>query len=114
MDSAKEGQLLQMRFQWWRDTMKRIHHGNPPDHPLAIALSTVLNGRPLTKRWFTRVIDTREKDAMAVGPPRSLEALEEVTVVHVVSRHCILGKSMISVAILLTAYHSSIHSAASG
>jgi NADH dehydrogenase [ubiquinone] 1 alpha subcomplex assembly factor 6 len=75
---TKEPQLALMRLRWWRDVVDAIHDSssdddtntgnknNIPDHPVAIALHSLLGngkGSARTRRWLKQVADARVKDA---------------------------------------------------
>ncbi|MBN3274558.1 NDUF6 factor, partial [Polyodon spathula] len=51
-----------MRMQFWKKTLEDIYNDDPPPQPVAIELWKAVNKHKLTKRWFSRIIDEREKD----------------------------------------------------
>lgn len=73
-----------LRLQFWRDNISAAFAGRPPKQPVAVLLSHVLDGLsgsapsgkpPLSKAWFLRVIDAREK-YLNNAPYPDLAALE--------------------------------------
>ncbi|XP_078396920.1 NADH dehydrogenase (ubiquinone) complex I, assembly factor 6 isoform X2 [Cetorhinus maximus] len=51
-----------MRMQFWRQLIEDIYSDNPPHQPIAIELWKAVRKHKLTKRWFLRIIDEREKN----------------------------------------------------
>lgn len=72
-----------MRMQFWRDAVTRALSGNPPKEPVAVLLAHALESLHtqgigsggLSKSWFLRVINEREK-ALGNPPYPTLAALE--------------------------------------
>lgn len=69
-DTVSTPHVGQLRMQFWRETINSAFEGRPAQQPVAILLSHVLSrlrdgnpGKktPLTKKWFMRIIDAREK-----------------------------------------------------
>eukprot|EP00898_Chlorokybus_atmophyticus_P007145 jgi/Chlat1/7431/Chrsp6S07451 len=71
-----EPTLSKLRFEWWREAVEDAFKGRPPEHPVARALATVTASTRLTKRWFSRVIDARERDANSTEQPPTVKDLE--------------------------------------
>ena len=83
-DTVSTSQVGALRLQFWRDNINAAFAGRPPKQPVAILLSHVLDGLsgaalsskpPLSKAWFLRVIDAREK-YLDNAPYPDLAALE--------------------------------------
>lgn len=79
-EHAKEGGLLSMRYQWWRDGLNGCFVGKPHKHPVLTALTQVLQRQQLTRLRLQKLVDGREEDAVAIGSPmRTLQELEAYT-----------------------------------
>ena len=90
---SKEGPLVQLRFQWWRDAVDALFRGQgAPKHPVVLALQATLeqqlqqqqqpegggSGRPQIKKYhLKRILDTREADLLDAQPPLSIDGLEK-------------------------------------
>ncbi len=74
-ETVSEALIGRMRLQWWRDRLGEIAAGDPPQHPIAKAISLVLRGAPLEPSDLSGLIDAREFD-MADEPPKTLIDLE--------------------------------------
>lgn len=59
-----------MRFQFWRDALAQIWAGNPPQHPVAIALAQAHKYRPIQKYYLNRLIETRVSPSPRLARPR--------------------------------------------
>ena len=76
-ETVTEPMLGQIRLQWWREVIAAGFAGAPPRHHLvAVPLTTAIRGCGLTRAYFDRLIDTRERD-LADEPPADLAALED-------------------------------------
>ncbi|KAF3910819.1 hypothetical protein ABW20_dc0103953 [Dactylellina cionopaga] len=66
-----------MRMQFWRDAIEKTYTGNPPQEPVALLLSKVINqdGIQLTKSFWLKVIAAREQ-YLGNQSYTSLDALE--------------------------------------
>lgn len=51
-----------MRMQFWRQLIEDVYNDNPPHQPIALELWKAIRKHKLTKRWFLRIIDEREKN----------------------------------------------------
>ncbi|XP_069777937.1 NADH dehydrogenase (ubiquinone) complex I, assembly factor 6 isoform X2 [Narcine bancroftii] len=51
-----------MRIQFWRQLVDDVYADNPPHQPIAIELWKAVRKHKLTKRWFLRILDEREKN----------------------------------------------------
>ncbi|RXM28464.1 NADH dehydrogenase (ubiquinone) complex I, assembly factor 6 [Acipenser ruthenus] len=61
-DSVSQKTIGLMRMQFWKKTLEDIYNDDPPPQPVAIELWKAVNKHKLTKRWFSRIIEEREKD----------------------------------------------------
>nr|XP_002710745.2 NADH dehydrogenase (ubiquinone) complex I, assembly factor 6 isoform X1 [Oryctolagus cuniculus] len=61
-DSVSEKAIGLMRMQFWKKTVEDIYLDNPPHQPVAIELWKAVKRHNLTKRWFMKIIDEREKN----------------------------------------------------
>jgi NADH dehydrogenase [ubiquinone] 1 alpha subcomplex assembly factor 6 len=65
IDSAR-GKVLpaQVRLQWWRDNMQKIYDGGDVQSgsPVLASLADAVRTHGLSRRWFDRVIEARERD----------------------------------------------------
>ena len=76
-ETVTEPMLGQIRLQWWRDVIAAVFAGEPPRHHLvAVPLTAAIHGCGLTRAYFDRLIDTRERD-LVDEPPADLAALED-------------------------------------
>eukprot|EP00240_Pyramimonas_obovata_P007839 CAMPEP_0118943344 /NCGR_PEP_ID=MMETSP1169-20130426/38122_1 /TAXON_ID=36882 /ORGANISM="Pyramimonas obovata, Strain CCMP722" /LENGTH=178 /DNA_ID=CAMNT_0006888581 /DNA_START=70 /DNA_END=603 /DNA_ORIENTATION=+ len=76
VESTNEASIAKMRLLFWRDAVKGIYQGKPPQQPVAQALSKVVEVARPTKRWFDRIVDTRSEDLDRTAPPPNLAAVE--------------------------------------
>ena len=94
---SKEGPLVSIRFQWWRDAVDAIFKGQgAPKHPVVMALQSVIHEGPnqrtgtpepslpiltsapqIKKYNLKRILDTRETDLLDAQPPLSIEGYSE-------------------------------------
>jgi phytoene synthase len=76
-ESVTQPMLGQIRLQWWRENIAAAFEGGPVrHHPVAEALTTVIQDLRLSRDHFDRLIDGRETD-LADEPPATLAALED-------------------------------------
>lgn len=69
--------LGQIRLQWWREVIDAAYAGTPPRrHQVAMPLAAAIGQHRLSRTYFERIIDTRERD-LADAPPADVGALEE-------------------------------------
>jgi len=61
-DVAKNQTIAMMRFQFWRDAVDKIYANKPPHNPVSIALADAIKTHKISKMWFKRIIDEREKN----------------------------------------------------
>lgn len=69
-----------IRFQWWRDIIDNIYSGKNlarvEQQPVAKALIQHIKENNLTKRWFDRTLEAREKN-LTIEQPDTLDDLED-------------------------------------
>ncbi|KAM4906566.1 NADH dehydrogenase (ubiquinone) complex I, assembly factor 6 isoform 4-T7 [Sylvia borin] len=80
-DSVTQKTTGLMRMQFWRDAVEDIYGDNPPHQPIATELWRAVKRHNLTKMWFMKVIDEREKnlDDRAYRNIQELETYAENT-----------------------------------
>src|SRR3954447_23588970 len=67
--------LGQIRLQWWREIVDAAYAGTPARrHEVAQPLVAAIAGFGLSRTYFERIIDTRERD-LDDAPPPNLTAL---------------------------------------
>jgi NADH dehydrogenase [ubiquinone] 1 alpha subcomplex assembly factor 6 len=75
-ETVSEPMLGQIRLQWWREVLDAAYAGMPPrQHPVVLPLSAAIREFALSRGYFDRLIDSRERD-LADAPPASLGVLE--------------------------------------
>ncbi|TYO89873.1 squalene/phytoene synthase family protein [Oceanicella actignis] len=61
--AAREPILAQMRLQWWRDALERLHAGGAAaDHPALAPLAEAMAAARLDRALFDRYLDARALD----------------------------------------------------
>jgi NADH dehydrogenase [ubiquinone] 1 alpha subcomplex assembly factor 6 len=76
-ESVREPMLGQIRLQWWRDVIDAAFTGaTPRRHEVVEPLTAVIRERGLSRAYFERLIDCRERD-LDSSPPASLAELED-------------------------------------
>ncbi|KAI9740269.1 MAG: hypothetical protein M1834_004847 [Cirrosporium novae-zelandiae] len=83
-DNVSASSIGIMRMQFWRDTITKTFAGTPPKEPVALLLAHALddlshrsdNSAKMSKHWFMRVIEAREK-YLNNAPYADMEALEK-------------------------------------
>ncbi|XP_074433568.1 NADH dehydrogenase (ubiquinone) complex I, assembly factor 6 isoform X5 [Larus michahellis] len=80
-DSITQKTTGLMRMQFWRDAVEEIYCDNPPHQPVATELWRAVKRHNLTKMWFMKIIDEREKnlDDRAYRNIQELETYAENT-----------------------------------
>lgn len=80
---SKEAALVQIRMQWWRDSIDALFRGRErgggllPKHPVLTALQASLESCPGIKKYhIKRILDAREADLLDPQPPIELSGLE--------------------------------------
>ncbi len=72
---VSETQLGLIRLQWWRDGIGEVYDGKQVrEHPVLLALETVIKEYDLPQECFNKLIYAREFDLEDV-PPASIEGL---------------------------------------
>lgn len=61
-DHTSNQMIGQMRMQFWRDAVKGINDGQPPRHPIAMALHAVSQRAHLPMYHLKRVVDARDAE----------------------------------------------------
>ncbi|XP_041268911.1 NADH dehydrogenase (ubiquinone) complex I, assembly factor 6 isoform X2 [Onychostruthus taczanowskii] len=74
-DSITQKTTGLMRMQFWRDAVEDIYGDNPPHQPVAAELWRAVKRHNLTKMWFMKIIDEREKN-LDDRPYRNIQELE--------------------------------------
>ncbi|KAF2981869.1 hypothetical protein EK904_011823 [Melospiza melodia maxima] len=74
-DSITQKTTGLMRMQFWRDAVEDIYSDNPPHQPVATELWRAVKKHNLTKMWFMKIIDEREKN-LDDRPYRNIQELE--------------------------------------
>lgn len=69
--------LRQMRFEWWRSSIKGIYDGKPVDHPVIQALDHCNRVQPLSKYRLLRMISAKEADQVEHQAPPTTVSLED-------------------------------------
>ena len=71
---TSEANTANLRFQWWRKALEQAQSGNPPNHPVALALSSAMQHHKLTTRYLEQMIEAREAD-ISITQPETLDDL---------------------------------------
>lgn len=74
-DSVSEPLLGEIRLQWWRDAVARLHGGGEIAHPVAVGLGAAMRSQGLSRERLDRLIDARAAD-LSDEPPADMAALE--------------------------------------
>lgn len=75
-ERVSEPMIGQMRIQWWREAIEGVYTGTPREHEVVLGLAAAVEAHDLSRKYFDRLLDTREKD-LDQEPPESLPALED-------------------------------------
>jgi NADH dehydrogenase [ubiquinone] 1 alpha subcomplex assembly factor 6 len=76
-ESVHEPMLGQIRLQWWRETVDAAYgDAAPRRHEVVEPLTEAIRRHGLSRQYFERLIDTRERD-LDDTPPKTLTALED-------------------------------------
>jgi len=102
-NSVSEPLIGHMRLRWWLDALDPIYAGNPPEHPVARALSATLERTALDKNAVVDLLETRQFD-MDGSPFATLEDVK----LYASST----SAQMIRIALSLMGYSSRAHDAA--
>ena len=75
-EAVSEPMLGRIRLQWWREVVEAAYAGAPTRrHEVAVPLADAIRARNLDRAAFDALLDAREGDLEADGPP-DLAALE--------------------------------------
>ncbi|ERN15360.1 NADH dehydrogenase (ubiquinone) complex I, assembly factor 6 [Amborella trichopoda] len=82
MDVVSDPKLGLMRLLWWQEAIDKIYAHKTIDHPMAIALSSIVSHNKLSKAWLKRSVEARISDANQEGISKieELERYSEDTV----------------------------------
>ncbi|KAI0712164.1 isoprenoid synthase domain-containing protein [Earliella scabrosa] len=61
-DTVSNSMIGKMRMQFWRDAIKSVADGRPPQHPIALALHDASQRANLPAYHFRRIIDARDAE----------------------------------------------------
>ncbi|KAI0071696.1 hypothetical protein K474DRAFT_1686957 [Panus rudis PR-1116 ss-1] len=61
-ESVSNNMIGKMRMQFWRDAVKSISDGQPPRHPIALALFDVTRRAKIQPYHLKRIIDARDAE----------------------------------------------------
>ncbi|XP_002735300.2 NADH dehydrogenase (ubiquinone) complex I, assembly factor 6-like [Saccoglossus kowalevskii] len=61
-DNTSDIKIAQMRMQFWKETINEIYQGSPRQTPIACELHRAVASHKLSKRWFSRIIEERERN----------------------------------------------------
>ena len=76
-ESVSEPMLGQIRLQWWREVITAAYDMTPVRrHEVSLPLAAAIRERGLSRHYFDRLIDGRERD-LDDSPPASLASLED-------------------------------------
>ncbi|KAK2465334.1 hypothetical protein APHAL10511_002688 [Amanita phalloides] len=64
-DNVSNATIGSMRMQFWRDALKGCAQGQPPQHPIALALHDAMQRAHLPAYHFKRIIDARDAELHA-------------------------------------------------
>lgn len=75
-DAVSRADIGLMRIHFWKDAVERVYKGNPPEHPVAQELSVMVQSKQLSRRWMSRMIESRES-TLGDKPHSTVGELEE-------------------------------------
>ncbi|KAI0034642.1 isoprenoid synthase domain-containing protein [Vararia minispora EC-137] len=61
-ETVSNAMIGKMRMQFWRDVVKDITEGKPPQHPIALALARASKAAHLAPYHLRRIIDARDAE----------------------------------------------------
>ncbi|KAN0027999.1 hypothetical protein ACTFIV_009826 [Dictyostelium citrinum] len=64
--SPKSEKISRLRLSFWKDAINNIYKGKVYDQPLTRVLAQVIKEKKLTKTWFIKILNRREKDNQQV------------------------------------------------
>ena len=62
MDVVSDPRKGLMRLLWWKDVVDKVCAGKKVEHPVALALSSVLSEHKVSKHWLKRSLEARIND----------------------------------------------------
>lgn len=62
MDVVSDPRKGLMRLLWWKDVIDKIYANKLVEHPVALALSSVLSEQKISKHWLKRSLEARIND----------------------------------------------------
>jgi len=74
-EAVSEPMLGHIRLQWWREAIDEIYRGQGRRHEVADPVAEAIGRHSLTREYFDRLIDARERD-LDDAPPENLAELE--------------------------------------
>ena len=74
-EAVSEPMLGQIRLQWWREVIAEIYDGKTRQNQVIESLAEAIRVHSLTRGYFDRLIDARERDLDA-APPETLSELK--------------------------------------
>ncbi|KAK5583605.1 hypothetical protein RB653_005203 [Dictyostelium firmibasis] len=74
--SPKSEKISRLRLSFWKDAVNNIYNGKVYDQPLTRVLAQVIKEKKLTKTWFIKILNRREKDNQQVQI-KDMEELEQ-------------------------------------
>lgn len=75
-ETVSEPMLGQIRLQWWREAIDDAYRGDLRSHAVVQSLGAVIERSHLSRRYFNRLFDARERD-LENSPPKTMAALED-------------------------------------
>jgi NADH dehydrogenase [ubiquinone] 1 alpha subcomplex assembly factor 6 len=72
-DSVRSATSGFIRMNWWRDAVERAAANDPPQHPVAVALSALHQQRRISKELLHSIIEAREDDLELQQPATMAE-----------------------------------------
>ena len=77
---ARTDTLLQMRYQWWRDSIRKAFkatHSYEMSQPVMKAVSELVGCHPISQHRMEAMVDAFEKDALRTSPMSTVAELSE-------------------------------------
>ena len=77
---ARTETLLQMRYQWWRDSIRKAFkatHSYEMSQPVMKAVSELVGCHPISQNRMEAMVDAFEKDALRTSPMSTVAELSE-------------------------------------
>lgn len=109
MDVASNPKIGLMRLVWWQEAIDKIFSNKLIEHPIAMALSSVVSDYKINKPWLKRSVEARINDAQR-EPHETLKTIEELEKYAEDTQSTILYMSLQSAGINSTAAdHAASH-----